>query len=111
MRQPIPKRRSRGGVCAVRRGKRGSTFGYKMPVGVDQGSGLIRTVITTPANVIDTTPADALVRGDERIVWADAAYHTHPREAALNARGVKPRLARRANKYHPLIPTCGDPDR
>ena len=83
-------------------GKRGSTFGYKMHVGVDQGTGLIRTVITTPANVNDTTPADALIRGDERIVWADAAYHTHAREAALKARGVKPRLARRANKHHPL---------
>ena len=83
-------------------GKRGSTIGYKMHVGVDQGSGLIRTVITTPANVNDTTPADALIRGDERIVWADAAYHTHAREAALKARGVKPRLARRANKYHLL---------
>ena len=83
-------------------GKRGSTFGYKMHVGVDQGSGLIRTVITTPANVSDTTPAAALIRGDERIVWADAAYHTHAREAALKARGVKPRLARRGNRHHPL---------
>lgn len=87
---------------ARRSGKPGSTFGYKMHVGVDQGSGLIRSVITTPANVNDTTPADALIRGDERIVWADAAYHTHAREAALKARGVKPRLARRANKHHPL---------
>lgn len=83
-------------------GKPGSTYGYKMHVGVDQGSGLIRSVITTPANVNDTTPADALIRGDERVVWADAAYHTHAREAALKARGVKPRLMRRANKHHPL---------
>ena len=29
----------------------GSTFGYKAHVGVDEGSGLIRTIITTPANV------------------------------------------------------------
>lgn len=83
-------------------GKSGSTFGYKMHVGVDQGSGLIRSVIATPANVNDTTPADALIRGDERAVWADAAYHTHAREAALKARGVKPRIARRPNKHHPL---------
>jgi IS5 family transposase len=87
---------------ARRSGKPGSTFGYKMHVGVDEGSGLIRSVIATPANVNDTTPADALIRGDERVVWADAAYHTHAREAALKARGVKPRLARRANKHHPL---------
>jgi hypothetical protein len=40
------------------RKKGGFTFGYKAHVGVDEGSGLIRTVITTPAKVNDTTPAD-----------------------------------------------------
>ena len=89
---------------AKRQGKAGSTFGYKAHVGVDQGSGLIRAVITTPANVNDTTPADGLIRGDEPVVWADAAYHTHAREAALKAKGVKPRLMRRANKHHPELP-------
>ena len=89
---------------AKRQGKAGSTFGYKAHVGVDQGSGLIRSVITTPANVNDTTPADGLIRGDERLVWGDAAYHTHARQAALKARGVKPRLMRRPNKHHPKLP-------
>ncbi len=87
-----------------RKGKPGVTYGYKAHVGVDEGSGLIRAVITTPANVNDTTPADALIRGDEPVVWADAAYHTHAREAALKARGVKPRLARRPNKHRPELP-------
>jgi len=85
-----------------RQGKGGSSYGYKAHVGVDQGSGIIRSVITTPANVNDTTPADDLVRGDETAVWGDAAYHTHAREAALKAKGVKARLMRRANKHHPL---------
>lgn len=89
---------------AKRSGKAGSTFGYKAHVGVDEGSGLIRSVITTPANVNDTTPADALILGDERAVWADAAYHTHARAAALKARGVKARLMRRPNKHHPKLP-------
>lgn len=88
----------------ARKGKPGTTFGYKAHVGVDQGSGLIRSVITTPANVNDTVPADALIRGDEKAVWADAAYHTHAREAALKARGVKARLSRRPNKNHPELP-------
>jgi transposase, IS5 family len=88
---------------AKRSGKPGSTFGYKAHVGVDEGSGLIRAVITTPANVNDTTPADALILGDERAVWGDAAYHTHAREAALKARGVKARLMRRPNKHHPKL--------
>ena len=86
------------------KGKQGSSFGYKAHVGVDEGSGLIRAVITTPANVNDTTPADALIRGDEAVVWADAAYHTHERQARLKASGIKPRLARRPNKHHPELP-------
>jgi len=89
---------------ARRSGKRGSTYGYKAHVGVDEGSGLIRSVITTAANINDTTPADALIRGDEKAVWADAAYHTHERERRLKARGVKPRLMRRPNKHHPKLP-------
>lgn len=89
---------------ARRSGKPGSTYGYKAHVGVDQGSGLIRSILTTPANVNDTTPADALFRGDEKAVLGDAAYHTHARQAALKARGIKPRLMRRPNKHHPQLP-------
>jgi IS5 family transposase len=88
---------------AKRTGKAGSVFGYKAHVGVDEGSGLIRAVLATPANINDTTPADLLIRGDERVVWADAAYHTHAREVALKGRGIKPRLARRANRHHPEL--------
>lgn len=84
--------------------KGGFTFGYRAHVGVDKGSGLIRTAIATPGNVNDTVPADSLIRGDEKEVWADAAYHTHTREAQLKARGIKARLARRPSKHHPLPP-------
>jgi IS5 family transposase len=87
-----------------RQGRAGSSFGYKAHVGIDEGSGLIRSVLTTPANVNDTVPADRLIRGDEHAVLADAAYHTHAREKALRARGIKPRLMRRANKHHPQLP-------
>ena len=76
---------------AKRAGKPGSVFGYKAHVGVDEGSGLIRAVLTTPANVNDTVPADRLIRGDEAVVWADAAYHTRGRCARLKAAGIKPR--------------------
>lgn len=89
---------------AKRQGKPGSTFGYKAHVGVDEGSGLIRSLITTPANVNDTVPADLLIRGDEKVVWADAAYDTHARRARLKAQGRKPRIARRPNKHHPELP-------
>jgi len=89
---------------AGRQGKPGSLYGYKAHVAVDEGSGLIRRVITTPANVNDTVVADALILGDEQVVWGDAAYHTHARERQLKERGVKPRLMRRPNKHHPELP-------
>jgi IS5 family transposase len=89
---------------AKRSGKPGFTYGYKAHVGVDEGSGVIRSVITTAANVNDTVVADALICGDETTVWGDAAYHTHTRERALKAKGVKPRLMRRPNRHHPKLP-------
>lgn len=85
-------------------GKPGSTYGYKAHVGVDQGSGLVRAVITTAANVNDTVPADDLIRGDEAAVYADKAYDTHARRARLKAAAIKPRLMRRPNKHHALTP-------
>lgn len=85
-------------------GKGGFTFGYKAHVGVDEGSGIIRSETTTPANVTDTVPADGLIRGDEKRVWADAAYDTKARRARLQAAGVKARIARRPNKHHPELP-------
>ena len=57
----------------TKKGKRGR-FGYKMHIGMDAGSGLIRGVEFTPANVADTDVADALIMGDE--------------EAALRGQGV-----------------------
>ena len=57
-------------------------FGYKAHVAVDQGSGLVRQAILTPANVSDKTPFLALVQGDERVVYADKGY-----EAGGIARG------------------------
>lgn len=87
-----------------RQGQPGSLYGYKAHVGVDEGSGLIRTVITTAANVNDTVVADDLICGDEKAVWTDAAYDTHARRARLKAEGIKPRIARRANKHHPELP-------
>ncbi len=87
-----------------RKGKAGSSYGYKAHVGVDEGSGLIRKVVTTPANVNDTVVADLLICGDEGQVMADSAYHTHARERALKAQGIKPRLMRRPNKHHRELP-------
>jgi transposase, IS5 family len=45
-------------------------FGYKMHLAVDQGSGLVRQAVLTPAHVSDKVPFLALVQGDEQAVGA-----------------------------------------
>jgi IS5 family transposase len=77
-------------------------FGYKGHVAVDLGSGIIRRALLTTAAVADTTMGDTLVMGDERAVYADKAYDTKRRRAALKAAGIKDRIAHRPNKHHPL---------
>jgi IS5 family transposase len=77
-------------------------FGYKAHVAVDAGSGIIRRHLLTPGNVNDTVPADQLIIGDERAVYADQAYDSLARRALLKESGIKNRIMRRANKHHPL---------
>jgi transposase, IS5 family len=77
-------------------------FGYKVHVGVDQGSAIIRRQVMTPANVNDTEPADLLICGDEAALYGDQAYTSARRRADLRARGIKDRMMHRANKHHPL---------
>jgi IS5 family transposase len=79
-------------------------FGYKAHMAVDQGSGLIRRALLTGASVNDTVPADDLVMGDERAVYADQAYSKKKRRKELARRGIKPRIMFRPNKHHPLTP-------
>ena len=85
--------------------RRGKTrfFGYKAHIGVDQGSGLIRRQALTGAQVNDTVMGDALIVGDERAVYADKAYDSHARRAALAAKRIKYRIQKRANKHHPVL--------
>jgi IS5 family transposase len=43
-------------------------------VGVDAESGLVYSVIGTPANVADVTQAHELLDGDEAVAFGDAGY-------------------------------------
>lgn len=89
---------------AKRAGKSGSTYGFKAHVAVDERSQLVRCALLTPANVNETVVADGLIQGDERAVYADAAYDTHARRAMLKARAIKDRIMHRPNKHHPDLP-------
>jgi IS5 family transposase len=49
-------------------------FGMKAHIGVDSQSGLVHTLVTTPANVNDVTQAHALLHGEETAAYGDAGY-------------------------------------
>ena len=89
----------------TRRGKeRRRFFGYKLHVGVDQGSGLIRSRLLTAAKVYESEVADGLVLGDEGAVYADKAYEKRSRRAALKARGIKDRIQHRRSRTRKVLP-------
>lgn len=77
-------------------------FGYKVHVAMDQDSRIVRRAILTPANVNESTPADALICGDEAVVYADKAYDQNARRAWLKQLGIRDGIMRRANRWHPL---------
>lgn len=87
----------------TRRGSR-SYFGYKAHVAVDEGSGLIRGAVMTSARVNDTVPADALIQGDEKAVYADKAYESKARRGRLKALGIKDRIMHRSHKNQARLP-------
>ena len=49
-------------------------FGMKLHIGVDVVSGLVHSLVTTPAHVHDLTPVPELLHGCECLVWGDAGY-------------------------------------
>lgn len=81
-----------------------SFFGYKLHVGLDEGSGLIRKAVFTPARTQDNEVAEALISGDERAVYADRIYESRARRASLKARGIKDRIMHRRHKYLSALP-------
>ena len=81
-----------------------SYFGYRLHVGADAGSGLIRRLALTPAHVNESGVAEALISGDEAAVYADKGYENTARRRRLKALGIKDRIMHRAHKYQPVLP-------
>jgi IS5 family transposase len=71
------------------------TFGYKAHVALDMKSRIVRRLALTPANINETSCADALICGDERRVYADKAYDSKTRSAMLKKRGIRNGIMRR----------------
>jgi IS5 family transposase len=81
-----------------------SYFGYKLHIGMDEGSGIVRRAVFTPARTADSAVAEALLSGDERAVYADRVYDMKARRQRLRAAGTRDRIMHRANKHHPTLP-------
>ncbi len=63
--------------------KKGNQWHFRMKahIGVDAESGLVHTMVTTPANAHDVTQVHELLHGDETDVFADSGYRgAHKRE-------------------------------
>jgi len=63
-------------------------FGYKVHVGMDEGSELIRKAELTPANEHDSTQFESMVSGDEDVVFADKGYFGRSRSESLKSMGI-----------------------
>jgi IS5 family transposase len=75
--------------------RRRFSFGYKLHVAVDAGSGLVRALQVTPANVQEVTVAPALLAHADGLVLGDRGYDSDPLRAQVNARGLEDGLMRR----------------
>lgn len=83
---------------------RRSHFGYKLHLGVDEKSGLIRQAVFTPGNVYESLVADRLVSGDEEAVYGDRAYESRRRRQWLRSQGIKDRIMHRSHKHQKQLP-------
>ena len=85
------------------RGRR-THFGYKVHLGVDAGTGLVRKAALTPAKVYESEVADGLVSGDERAVYGDRAYESKRRRRWLKSQGINDRIMHRSHKHQRELP-------
>ena len=56
----------------------------------------------TPANVGDIDMFEALIQGDEEVLYGDAAYESVKHRDLLEKMGKGNALMRRGNKHHPM---------
>jgi IS5 family transposase len=103
--QPRPPRRGEPSPDPeanwTRRGKDGH-FGYKVHLSVDQGSGLLRRLALTAANVSESHLFEDMVVGDEAAVFADGAYAKDARKKALRGRGIFCGIINRPWRHRPI---------
>jgi IS5 family transposase len=82
-------------------------FGYKAHIGVDRDSGLVHTVVATPANIHDSVITSQLLTGEEETVHGDSGYlGANKREDAVvrnnHGKKIKYKINRRPSQIQKL---------
>ncbi len=75
-------------------------FGMKAHIGADADSGLVHTVVATPANEADVAVVDELLHGQERVVYGDSGYTGADKSA--RRRGLRWSIASRPSQLKAL---------
>lgn len=78
------------------------SFGYKLHVAADQGSGLVRRLVVTPANVQDVSAAPDVLPDAAGRVHADRGYASKRFSAHLASRGFGDCVMRKGQPGRPL---------
>jgi len=77
-------------------------FGMKMHIGTDDTLGMVHSIDTTAANTHDIVPADKLLHGEERRIFADAGYQGISKREEHSSREVEWHIAMRPGKRRTL---------
>lgn len=82
-------------------------FGYKAHVGVDKDTGIVHTVVVTPANIHDVDVTPELLTGEEESVYGDSGYlGAQKRKGAIvrnkNGKKIKYKINRRPSQMKKL---------
>ncbi|MGZ5261066.1 MAG: IS5 family transposase [Burkholderiales bacterium] len=77
-------------------------FGMKVHTGTDTDSGLVHTVVATPANVADLNVLGELLHGQEDSLHGDSAYHSKALKEQAEAAGIAFNVNQRGTSTRPL---------
>ena len=77
-------------------------FGMKAHIGADADSGLVHTLVTTPANTNDVTQAHALLHEEESVAFGDAGYQGVEKREENRLPDVRWHVAMRPGKRNAL---------
>ena len=98
------KNRKREGDPEMKQTKKGNQwhFGMKLPIGVDDQTGVAHRLATPAANVHDLVPSEELLHGEEERVWGDAGYQGMEKREGHKDREVAWHIAMRSGQRRKL---------